>query len=391
MAYLEFPITTDVNQIRQDIIEAIQEQFPGWDYDTENAIEVWLIEGFVALIADLKILAAEVPPEILREFGKQIMGITPGLAVGSTFTATIVAQDLDGHTLEAGTTVGLRRSADELVAFTLQYDVVIPKGESESEPKAAVFRAVEPGKQGNELTGPYEDITSNLAWVEDIVLTAESSGGEDAQSPLDYLNKLREKMQQLSPKLIVARDFEIEARNTEGIFAAFAEDNYDAELNEEEVGNVVTMWLRDEQGQPVSEDAKIDLAEAIEKGRTQNFKFYLLDATYNGIDIKTKVRCLPGYDKADVQARLKEALETFASPAKFALSAVSEDVPIWVNRTVFRYKEVVAAIDRVVGVDYIEELKIAKDGSALEEKDVNLTGRVPLTEPKDIEVEAVDA
>lgn len=233
MGYIRIPLETNPELLAVQVFNTLKIHFPTW---TENPAELdtWIIRAIASLAAQNRDLVTDVQDDIYRSFGSTLVGIQPTDAASATGTTTWTLQDSLGHTIPAGTIVGLRDSLGNLVAFQTVADVVVPNGSSATAAGAVVISAVIPGAAGTGLGGvgaPVE-LVDVYSWVQSITITALTSGGVDAESDSDYLSRLARRMQSLSQRPILPNDFALMALDADpGVKRALALDGYNSEYN----------------------------------------------------------------------------------------------------------------------------------------------------------------
>lgn len=382
--YIEIPIEVNATTLIDEVFAELAAEVEGWE-PADGNFEVFLIDAIVyRLIQPLAQLAADVPAEIFDRWGEEIVELTRQEATPATVTSTWTLTDTGGHTIEAGTEVGLRASSGESRGFKVVADVIVNAGSKTTGAGEVILEAIEAGVEGNELS---EDPTleAALGFVETIAIVGESSGGTDAEDALDYLGRLRETLKTLSPRPVIAEDVEILARNIEGIGRAVAIDNYNAETKAKEQEKTTTVAVTDADGGKVAAPIKEELEADLEAKREANFLFFVSDADYTEIDVVAKVVEQEGFDHATVVATAKAAIEDWLDPALYGQQPPGDDTT-WVNQPILRYQDLVTVVNNVEGLDHYTELKFAKKGAEKKEADVTMTGVAPLPKPATITV-----
>src|SRR3982750_3063410 len=105
-AYEEFPIETNSTDLGNDAKAWLADRWPGWVASPAN-FDAATIDANALMAAEVRDVAASVPDDIFRRQGA-IAGIYPLEAVAAKLTATVVATDTLGYTLDAGTVFSLR-------------------------------------------------------------------------------------------------------------------------------------------------------------------------------------------------------------------------------------------------------------------------------------------
>lgn len=225
--YILFPIETEPEDLLAAAIARIQLAFPGWQ-PRDGELDIVILEAVAAMAADVRDIASQVPNAIFRYFGSSLLGLSPVDAAPATVASTWTATDTAGHTVPAGTQVVIRDSTGIAWPFYVLTDVVIPFGSSVTAAGAVTLVAVTPGTDSSGLgtVGSAVQLLDVLSWVSAVVQTGSTSGGVDAELDSAYLNRLRRKLQLLSPRPILAPDFATLALDIPGVQRATAIDNY---------------------------------------------------------------------------------------------------------------------------------------------------------------------
>lgn len=377
-SFITIDIDRDAETLAEEAYDFIRTRWPEWEPADAN-LETWIIESLARLASEVAELTADVSLAILREFGETVAGVPPVDAVEATATTTWTMVDNMGYTIPAGTLVGIVGADDELIAFEVVSEVTVPNGSTSTAAGAVQLRAVEAGTNANDLTATPELIDA-LAFVSSIALVTGPSGGTDAESDEDYLDRLVEELQIMTPRPIIPEDFEVLAKRVSGVHRAKAIDGWnpaDDTLNNERYIGIVAI---DEAGADVSAGIKTEIDELLQELREVNFVVVVDSPDYTAIDVTVTATAYPTFDPAAVDAAVTDALEEYLSPANWGVPPHGE-TDDWVNDDEVRFLEVAEAINRVAGVHYIDSLTVEGGTS-----DVALTGVVPLTQPGTISV-----
>jgi uncharacterized phage protein gp47/JayE len=278
--------------------------------------------------------------------------------------------DTDGHTIPAGTIVGFD-NGDLLLEFQTVTDTVIPNGEDEATAVAVI--AVEPGIEGNDLTGTGQ-LIDPLDYVNTVILDFATTGGEDEETDEDYLIRLTEELRLLSPRPILPGDFATLAKRISGVDRATAINGYDPGDDSTDNERMITVVVVDEDGQPVSAPTKAEVDAYLTSLREVNFIVYVEDPIYTTVDVTFTAVAHAGWDPAEVETAAEAAISDFLSPATWGRSPEG-DPSAWTNETTVRYLEVATILNNVEGLNYLTALTV--DGGTT---DVTLDGVAPLPE-----------
>lgn len=219
--YIQLPVDVDPDQLLDDQLDAIAAAFPGWE-PAEGHLEVALLEGFASMASETAQVAAQMPIATFSYFG-QLVGILPQPGVAATCFTTWTAIDEAGYTIPAGTVVGFAVTGTDLELFETLTDAVIAQGSTSV--TGVLISSLQVGIVDNGIPAGTVTPVDTLAFVESIVSTSTTSGGVDAETQDDYLNRLSSQLQLLTPRPILPGDFASLATQTQGVFRALAIDN----------------------------------------------------------------------------------------------------------------------------------------------------------------------
>lgn len=370
--YIEPEIVTDAEDLAARIYAYIEAAVPGWTPAPGN-LETILAEAFSSVAADTRDMAVQVPPAIFRTFGAELVGIAPEDAAAATATSTWTMIDTSGYTIPAGTQVEIAGPAGG-VAFVTVDDVVVPPGSATTSAGEVVLEAVEEGADANGLSST-PSLIDTLAYVDSIALVGSTSGGVTAETTDDYLDRLSRELRLMTPRPILPADFAVLARRVDGVERAVAIDGLDPTGPTEDNERTVAVAVIDENGNTVSAGVKDDVEELLEAMREVNFVVHVMDPTYTTVDVETTVVALDGYDLGDLQTAIEAAIVEYLDPGNWGRPNYREQDsdPEWTNATVVRLFEVAEVINRVDGVDYVDDLTL--NGTSA---DVTLSGYVAL-------------
>jgi hypothetical protein len=382
--YLSYPITQDARDAMQKAFDYLQAKIPGWT-PAEGNLDVWMIEAIAGEAASVGTLTSVVPKDIFQFYGETLFGIPMIDATPATGTTTWVATDLAGHTIPAGTHVGIVNSLGDTVPFEVLSDVIIPGGQSATSVGQVVILAVYPGADSSGLgtAGGAVQLMDTLAWVQAITLVAPTTGGIDGESVDDYLNRLSLELQTLSPRPILPRDFAILAQNVAGVQRAVCIDGYNPSNGSFNNERMVCIVALDANGNGVSSSVKAAIAAYLDSMREINFVVNTTDPTVTAVDVTANFTTVPGYSPSEVGSRVQSAITNYLDPRQWGIDRNDDpnNPQTWNNTTIIRYLEIATLINNVSGVDIVTLLTLAKSGQTQYAQDLTLTGVVPLPNP----------
>jgi uncharacterized phage protein gp47/JayE len=341
--YIDLPITTDADDLSADALDLLIQAIPGWT-PQEGHLEVWLIEVLARMEAETRDVASRIPTSIFRYFGKSLMGI-PAIDAGrASVETTWTVVDASGYTIPAGTVVAYSVAGDQQVYFEVSDDVVVAPGSTSTATGEVVLRALEAGSAANDLEGAQFSVVDALAYVTGITAEGPTSGGVDAETDDEYLDRLRDELRLLAPRPILPDDFATLAIRITGVERAIAVDGYnpaDGTYNNE---RMIAVAVADEAGHGVSPTIKAAVDSYLQSLREVNFVVNIIDPTITTVDVTATIKVLDTYNTDDVIAAVEAALQNYLTPAT------------WSWASVLRYNELIALISDVPGVDYVADL-----------------------------------
>jgi hypothetical protein len=361
--YIPPDVEVDQSEIAEQVFDNLAERVPGWEANDGN-LETWLIEAWAEVASEIRALARDVPASIFLTYSQDVLGITPGLEVPATGTATFTALDTAGYTLEAGIQFTLARSGDDLVAFEVTQQVSIDPGAQSVD---ADVNAVVPGADGNGLSGAGE-MLDPVTWVQSVTVTEPTAEGADAELPEDFLDRLSVLMRMIALRPVLPQDFAILALQVTGVARAISMNLYDPVADTWDNERTVTVVLADVDGEPVSAEIKQEVTDYLESLREVNWVVHIIDPTYTDISVTYEVVAFAGQNAPTVQDACDAALTDYLSPANYRLNELSPATdggevifPPTDATTRAQYiyvNELIALLDRTMGVDRVVSVTI---------------------------------
>lgn len=387
IAYIGLGDETDPDTIFNDAVEYLQGYFPDWeasDSDLATIILRWASQE----ASVNRSMAAETAIDIFRYYGT-LAALPPQDETAATATTTWTMIDDAGYTIDQGTVVQIAGPTGDAVFYQTVEDVTVLGGDTATATGEVVIEAVEPGVAGNDLNGDVELVTI-LAHVSGIVLEEPTGGGQDPETIIAYITRLATLLQLQAPRPILPDDFATYVRTlVVGVHRATAVDLYDADTDTDDVERCVSVYVIDEDGEPCTTEVKETAAALLLAQREVNFLTPIADPTYTDVDVWFTIVAKSGYDQAEVETAAIAAVEEYLAPAAWGVpDGVGSDTTTWYNSDTVRLYEVASLIDRVDGVDYVDEIWLAESGDTAAATNLTLTGRAPLTRPGTILAEA---
>jgi hypothetical protein len=364
-------LETDQVVIAQGVFNRLAARVPGWAAHDGNP-DVWLIEAFAAIAAELRAQAYDVPGAVIATFCTEVLGLPvrqPTPAVGVT---RWVAVDDRGYQIQPGATIVVPRTGDELVGFEVVDGAVIAAGATEI--AGVAVRAVEVGALGNGLVGPAEMSDPYYDWCQLVEVTTPTVNGDDGQSMTEFLNNASNLLRMMAFRPILPYDYALMAKQIPGVGRAVAMDGYEPLDGTWYHARQIALVVTDAAGEALPEATKQQIRGFLEDNREVNFLVPVIDAAYAATDVAFEVTAYAGQNVDLVEAVCVDAVTQLLSPALYRLGTTSpgisagEVIPppptdtVQPGRQTIRLNEIVGILDRCRGVDWVGPVTI--DGAA---------------------------
>jgi hypothetical protein len=375
VTYISPPIETDADELVQDTYDYLSANIDGWVPHDGN-LESWVIQTLLNKVADAGDIASGAALGLFRWYGRTVVGLQPIDATAATTTTTWTMVDDAGYTIPAGTQVAIATAGDNLVPFVTTDDVTVLPGSVSTDVGAVQIIAVDPGTPSNDLGPAGLQLLDSLAYVDTLTAVSTTTGGLDAETDDAYIGRLIEYLQLMTPAPILAPDFARLARNIAGVVRATGVDNYNPADGTTDNERMVGVAAIDAAGQPVSAGIKTSIQAYLEGMRETNFIVNVFDPTYTAVDADFHFTPEAGFDSTAVHDAAVDALTAYLSPGNWGTDPTDQSGATWNNNTVVRYNEVIALLNGVAGLKYVDALTL--NGGVV---NVNLAGEVALPEP----------
>lgn len=372
--YINLPVTVDANELVATALAYLIDNIPGY-VPREGHLDTRIVEAVGAMAATAATVASAVPATIFRYYGRTLVGLPPVDAASASTSSTWTVIDAQGYTIAAGTQVGFQVAGDVIIPFYVAEDVVIPAGNVATQPGEVTLIAIDPGLAANGIAAGPVQLIDSLAFVTNVVSTAVTAGGADAETDAAYLDRLADELALMTPRPILPNDFAVLARRDAGVYRALAIDGYNPATGTYNNERMVTLVLVDANGVTVGAATKAAVQADLEAEREVNFVVNVMDPTTTAVAVNFTITVLPGYDPATTLATAIDAVTSYLSPPNWA--GGNESPPVWRSgETKVRYLEVATLLNNVAGVQFVTALTIG--GAAA---DFNLPGIAPLPTP----------
>jgi hypothetical protein len=380
MPYEPYPLETDPLEIQEEAYALLRTYWPDWEPAPGN-LDTIMLQTVSRISADLRDIAANVPPYIFRRFGVEMLGVSSVEAAPAMAQVQVHVTHDDGLTVPIGTLFLIRNNEGEDMGFTAIVDTVIPVG---SDTGIVNVEATVPGIAGNDVSpGAQATLGDSLAYVDDVTLFSPPVNGEDPETIEEYESRLRDELTLLTPRPILPKDFAILTLRVPGVDRCIAIDLYNPADGTYDNEKMVTVIPIDVNGEPMSGPVKAEIKDMLESLREVNFIVNVADPNYTTIDVTYTVLAQPGWSVQGVKDSVEEQLTAYFSPTNWGQPETGGDpdsaeiAAQWVPVTEINHYEVANVINDSPGVDLIQALSI--EGST--GLTISLTGAAPLTRP----------
>jgi hypothetical protein len=379
-------IEADQQAIAERIFANLAARVDGWEANDANP-DVWLIEAFAAIAAEVRALAANVPGAVISYYGNEVLGLPlriPAPAVGLT---RWTAEDDRGYAVKPGLQLTVARTGDEFVGFEVITGAEIPPGSTTVED--VPIRAVVNGAHGNGLVGEAE-MSDPLDWVRSVELTQPTLQGDDGQTAEEYLANLTNLLRVVAFRPVLPWDFALLAMQVPGCGRAVAMNGYEPDDGTWGHQRQIAVAVGDRYSEPLPEPVKDQIRDSLELAREVNFRVPIIDFAYEEIDVEFEVTAFAEQDVDTVRDVCTDAVEQLLRPYGWRLGTTSpgiaagEVIPpprpgVQPGRMTIRRNDIIGLLYRCRGVDWVDEVLI--DGVA---GDRELTGPTTLPRPGEI-------
>lgn len=372
--YIAPDVEADQDAIAQEVFTNLATRVEGWQSHDGN-LDTWLIEAFAEVGAEIRALAADVPASIFGTYGTRVLGLPPQPATGSTGTATFTATDTAGYTLDTGATFGIARSGNDVVAFQTLQEATIPVGQTQV--VGVPFAAVETGADGNGLSGVGQ-MLDPIVWVIAVEVDTPTANGNDAETPEDYVDRLANLLPAVALRPILPQDFALLALQLiPGVGRAVAMNLYDPVAHTWTNARTVTLIVAQADGTPCDAATKTQVETMLEALREVNWVCHVIDPTYVPINVSFTVTAYAGQDATTVHDTAVANVTAYLQPGTFRLGQLSPAIAGGevilppasgqVARLQYvRVNELVAVLDRSLGVDFVPAGAVTVNGAPLD-------------------------
>lgn len=357
-------------QLAAASVHTLASRLPGWQ-PREASTEVMLLETSAVMVAELIYAINRLPGAVLETL-LRLFDLDRSLGTPATAYAELTVVDALGHTIPAGTR--LRLDIDpgtEPVTFTLDADLVVDPGDTAG---VAAITAVE------STTTPNGAVVGTTLIILDAVpavsakLTTSPAGGTGPEDGAAFLERATPVLARLTDTLVLpdhftARALELGDQLVAPVYRARTLNLYDADTDTPDSAGHVTVAVLARDGAELTGPQLTAVDNALEAQALASLSIHVINATVTAVPVEAQVTIRPGYNEAQVLEAAADAVRAWLDPNA------------WEWSDTVRENELIALLDNVAGVDYVEWVLL--DGDPV---DFALTGPANLAAAGTVDV-----
>ena len=342
-------IPDDPDEIAERMLDGLQDRLGGW-VPTDGDPLVALASELGREVADLGAIAVASIETAVAGIGETVFGVPQIQAEPASMRVELTLDTADTITpdfIVVGTT-----TAGVDVSLQMWETLSLPVGVTE-----VTMYAITPGEDGNGIQpGPLTIATATASVVSAVGVTAASSGGVDAETIGQYLDRLTAALATLRYGGVTAEDLAALARGVAGVHRAYGVDLYDPATPSTPQERTATVFPVDSDGQPVSPTVAANLVAYLETLREVNFNVYTDDPGYTAITVTYTAVADEGTTPSTLQTEINVAVAAYLSPAVWG--STEADPQAWTDKPTVRYLDIARVIGSVPGVAYVSDLEV---------------------------------
>lgn len=324
-----------------------------------GSVEVMLMEAFAVAATDL-IYALNRFPAVTIEGILALYGVPRSLGTAATGEVTITLDGTRDLAVPAGQrfsdpTTGLILTVDADTTGTAVTSLVL------------ACSTEQPSSDGNLITaGSAIDVIDSIPYVTAAEVTASFTGGADAESDTEYLDRASSVLARVTSSLVLPTHFVAYLLQDPRVGRATAIDLFEpGGTPGTDYGHITTFVYG--RGGALSALVKEELRVAMQAISSAMVEVHIDDATIVTQDIELTVQALPGYSITDVSTAVQAALRSYFDPSTWP----------W-GRDIMRTEIIDVAAD-VAGVDYVDTVTTPTDDVTIAVDELALAGTITVS------------
>lgn len=324
-------------------------------------VETVLLEAFALEVSELVYAINRVPGAVtealLRLYGlERDQGAVPTALADFSFIDTA-----GGYTVPAGT----RLRVAERVYVTVSPLTVNPGNAIGT----TTIVGLDVAEDTNGLAiGTVIDLLDPVYSVASVALSSSPSGGRWPEDAAAFLSRGVQRLRRLATTLVLPDHFTAAALEQADVERATTIDNYDGGAGTPgTVEGHVTVAVTGSGGADLGTTRRAELEALFESEAVAMLDVHVVGPTITDVDVSATVRRLPEANSAEVANAARQAVADYLSPST------------WPWAGTVRRNELIALLDGVEGVDYVEDV-------AVPAADLPLSGAAPLARADVVEI-----
>lgn len=333
----------------QDIVStaiaATQLNIPGWT-PREGNTEVLIFEGTALEISEGIVAINRVPGAVVQAI-LLLAGVDRDFGAAPIASATFTVADTVGHTIPGGTRLYLTLDDGTTVTFLVEPPGLdIPPGSSTG--TVSIIGDVFTASANGIVTGTHLLMADPVPFIESVVLASDVADGRDRESDNQWRDRGVARLSRLSDALVLPRHFEAAALERPEVERALAIDLYDPTVGPNPGDNPghITVAVLGENGAALSTEAKDAIEQALEASAVAMLDVHVVNITVTTVPFAFQIHLKAGFTSGSVIASVQDAVAAYVDPLT------------WKWGGVIRLNEMIALVDRVDGVDYVNTATI---------------------------------
>jgi uncharacterized phage protein gp47/JayE len=329
-------------ELFDEAIAAAATKLPGWN-PREGHTAVVLIEALALVIWELIATLNRVPGAV-ADILFQLYGVTRDTGTAPAVDVTFTLSDTAGHTVPAGTRLRLTLGNGETVEFATDASLIVAAGASSG---TVASTGETPTTEANgTAAGTAITVLDAIAFVESAATASEVAGGTDPETTDEWRDRASQVLARLVNTLVLPGHFTAAVLEDTRVYRATSVDNYDPG----QVGNPgdhpghLTTYVLGSDGALLTAAIKDELFGVLDPKALANLAIHVADPTITPVDVTVTVVHKAGHDPATVEQAVTDALTAYLNPETWPWAAT------------VRRNELIALIDGVTGVDYVDTL-----------------------------------
>lgn len=245
---------------------------------------------------------------------------------------------------------GERFVSVEGILFSASEEVVVPVESREAViPVECETRGTAGNLSANRIIATY----GAIPYVSEVTNPEPMVGGVDEEIDADALERGRQILSHLW-KAVTANDWEQVAMSVSGVRRAKLVES----------PGLVKVYILTENAEPMNQSLRNDVWGALDPKRIQGVPWELHDAVFQEINVVVNIKLKAGHSLSSIQKLIETKLTQFLSPYAWE----------WGRKV--SLSEILAEIEAVPGVDYVDELILPVENIPLEAHELPKIGEV---------------